>query len=227
LKLIGHMNAAAAYREVVEEYAPINAAPMADLITFIRSRYEFQVSPTLSPEDGPAVALAFHSGKFAFADPTFGIGLLVMEPNGDAVQAMTTDQCELILNDLVSALDANFGYRLAGSIKKRSFVSNVVVEFDAGLETYMGKLGAMAAAINAARDPGETPFAIKRIAFGAPNFHAPPDQISTIEGGDFIIERRAGIKFETNRCFCSAPRRTNDHVALLERIEAIARGDAT
>ncbi len=58
--------------------------------------------------------------------------------------------------------------------------------------------------------------------------HVAPDQITTLEQNDFIIERRVQEPFESNRFYCSAPmKRLRDHVKVLQQIEKIAKGEAS
>ncbi len=146
-----------------------------------------------------------------------------MVPDGDVVMTITTEQADLVLKDLIRLLDETLGYRLRSSKKTQDYVSNIVVEFDRGLEEYIEKLANMACAINEAR-PGMEAFNIKRLTFGTEDSQA-RDTLTAIQTTDFIIERRVGRPFEENRYFCSAPMTTRDHIRTLERIEAIARSE--
>lgn len=224
MKFIGHLNAAAAWREPIEEFTPERAPFLPDLIEAIRSAYSFQNYPNLEAMQPAPSGLLFSVGQFKDADEPFGILTLAMEAEADIVMTVTTDQADQVLDDLIRRLD-QFGYRLGTANKTKSYVSNIAVEFDFPLEEYIGVLAKIASVINATR-PDMPKFNLKRLAFGEPTMRAPTDQISNLEATDFLIERRVGRPFEQNRYYCSAPMRTVDHIRVLTEIEAIVRDGA-
>ena len=223
MRVIGSLQGYAAFREAIEEYLPERGIAQQDLISLVSGRYNFQSFPQIPPGVQPPQVLVFTSGKFPDADPPFAITQIAMTQFGDVVVAVTTEQAELVLNDLVRSLDTNLGFRLGTAEKKKSLLSNLVAEFDDGLERHMNKIGKMISAINDIRI-GLPPFNIKRLAFGIGDVSQTNDPILLVEGADFLIERRQGSQYDRNRYFCSAPMSTTDHVRVLEQIEAIARG---
>ncbi len=226
MRVVGFINAIVAYREKAEEYGPERGVILSDLIEIIRTAYSFQSFPTIPPGQMAAPTLTFGSGKFSDERGDFGVGAIVMEPTADIVLATTTDQAELVLNDLIHRLDKMVGFRLTQTAKKPVYLSNLVVEFDGELNKHIEKLGLILRAINEAH-PNESPLGFKRLAFGTPIMHVAPDQITTLEQNDFIIERRVQEPFKSNRFYCSAPMKTQDHVKVLQQIEKIAKGEAS
>jgi len=222
MKMIGHLQAVAASRQIPEEYMPSKLPYPADLADAIRERYGFQNFPDTA-KGGPFQAdMHFSAGKFGNGKDAFGIGFLIMEPVGDVVQAMTTDQADRILDDLAAFLSEAFEYRMPEKDLRRSYTSNLVVEFDDVVENYIGKLGAISEAFNRVRlSPAGV--SLRRIAFGGP---ATPilDQVSNVENAEFLIESRVSVPNEPRRYYCSAPIRTEDHVRLMEQIEDILKG---
>jgi hypothetical protein len=222
MKLIGYLQGFSAIREKVEEYLPTTGVMPRDQIELVRARYQFQVFPQLAPGMLPPAMMLFVVGKFPSDDAPFAINQLAMREDGDVVVATTTEQADTVLEDLVKLLDAKLGYRLSSSNKIISHLSNLVVEFDDGLENCIGKLSEIAKAINDARS-GKPEFNIKRLAFGQGGIVDSTDPLVAVETADFLIERRSGTPYEANRYFCSAPMSTTEHLQLLERIEAIVR----
>jgi enamine deaminase RidA (YjgF/YER057c/UK114 family) len=227
MKLIGYINAFAAYRERVEEVSPMRGYVLTELVETVRAAFQFQVCPQLpmTPEQLAAATLQFYLGRYEAGGDNFGVGLLIMETGGDIIKAMTTDQAEKALDHLVEVLDQKLGYRLGEASKTKVVVSNVVVEFDEAFERSIDRIGAIASTINTAL-PGDEILGLKRLAFGVPVTRAPLTQMEMLEMADFLIERRVEVPLEANRYYCSAPMRTNDHLALLAQIEAIAVGRA-
>jgi len=229
MKLIGPLQGQVAYKEAQEEYQPAHGATFQDLVSFVTQRYGFQAFPRLPPGAPTPPILAFGSGKYTYDGMSFAISQLIMTEGGDIAVTITTEQAEIVLNDLIKGLDENLGYRLAQANKEKLIVSNIVVEFDRGLEDYMHQMSNMVDAINATLK-NRPRFNLKRLTFGAGDIvqfqfaGAAPDPMPMMEAADFVIERRQGAPYETNRYFCSAPMSTTDHIRVLEQIEAIARG---
>jgi hypothetical protein len=224
MKVIGHLNGIVAYREAVEEYQPERGTVQRDLAELVRTNYQFQVFPIFGPGIQMPDTLNFAGGKFANDGNSFAIAQLVMTQDGDIAACVTTDQADVVLSDLMRLLDENLGFKLQIAQKVKSYLSTVVVEFDRGLEQYINQLGRIAGIINRFR-PGRPPFNIKRVGFGLRDTILPNNPLAAIEGGEFLIERRAGRPFEENRYFCSAPLSSGEHVHALEQIEAVVRGD--
>ena len=225
MKLIGYLQGFAALRAKVEEYAPVKGVVHRDMAELVRTRYQFQVFPTLNPGTMPPPVMLFAGGKFSRDSESFAIHQLAMKEDGDIVLATTTEQADQVIEDLVRLLDDNFDYRFGSSDNKVSHLNNMVVEFDKGIEEYINILTKIANAINEYRI-GMPSFNIKRLAFGQGGITEPNDLLIAVETADFLIERRSGTGYEANRYFCSAPLPTAEHLRLIERIEAIARGDA-
>jgi len=225
MKFIGPIQGIAAYRKPPEEYQPDKGMLPQELVELVRATYGFQSFPQLQPNTPIQASQDFQMGRFSTDEESYVINRLIMTIDGDIAIATRTEQADLFLDDLMRLLDENLGYRLrVGAIRKR-FVSNLVVEFDHGLENYLVKLSEIIGVINEFRPAERLPFNIKRLSFGEMDIFPPPaDPLVLIEKGDFIIERRTAHPFEENRYFCSAPMTTEDHIRVLERIEAVARG---
>jgi hypothetical protein len=226
MKLVGILHAFAGFREAPEEYTPASVPHPHDVVNVVRAAYQFTGFPILTPGQTPPNTYQFTAGRFSDGERTFGITQLIMSTEGDAVLTLSTDDSDIVLENLVDLLDSNFGYRLRQSNLKKRYLSNLVVQFDEGLEVYMAKLGEMEREINKHDFLGRDKLRFKQIAFGdrieAQRVHTDP--ILLMEAADFIIERRAGYKFDENRFYCSAPLPTLKHIETLERLEAIARG---
>ena len=220
MKLIGHLNAVAASRQVLEEYLPLNTPTSFEIIQAIKDEYSFQNFPNADPGVPLSPRMGFAGGKFNKADEPFGILALVMEQNGDIVQAITTDQADLVLDDLARLLDERFGFRVRSSTRRRAYTSNLVVEFDAAIDKSLDKISRIGTSINRMTE-GVKQVALTRLAFGETRTTPPVDQVSMVEAADFLIERRVSQPMAENRYYCSAPLKTADHIRLLEEIEKI------
>ena len=226
MKFIGHLQGFAVFREPMEEYAADKQPPISELIQFISSSYQFASYPVLRPGAALPTTFNFMGGRFPEEGNHFSINQLVMAAETDLAVTSSAYQSDLVLNHLITTLDETFGFRLRSSRITKSYVSNIVVEFERGIEEFIQKLARMEAAINEKRNPKLPRLKFKRLGFGAKGgTPAETDPISAVEEAEFLIERRAGSPFEQNRYFCSAPMLTDDHLRVLEVIEMIARTD--
>lgn len=226
MKLIGLLQGVAAYREVVEEYAPEKIPPLADIMGAVKARYQFQQSPMLplNMPTGFPLVWNFQNGRFSQGQDTLGVTQLVMTPKGDSVASSRTDYAELVLDDLIDMLDTQFGYRLRQSTKAKIYWSHLVVEFDKSIGEYIDKIGAVERIITDQVNNKKL-YRFKGCVFGTTTSQLPPnaDTIDILEAQDFILERRVDTAFEQNRFFSSAPLTTDGHIKALEAIEAALR----
>jgi hypothetical protein len=182
--------------------------------------------PVLQPGFNASQPFSYSAGRFTHGDQTLAITTLMMLVNGDIIATTSTEDSELVFDDLVRLLDEKFGFRLRHANIKRSYLSTLVVEFDNAFSSYIDKIARMEGAINSLLPPGIEERYFKSISFGRSPSSDPEvaiDQISAVEKADFTIERRAGQPLSSNRFYCVAPMRTADHIRALEQIEQIAR----
>jgi hypothetical protein len=223
MKFIGGITGISAYREPPEEYIPERPPPIQDVINLIRATYQFASFPILGPGVSLAGPFTFAGGRFSDGSASFGISQLIMLTGGDIVATASTSDSDLVLEHLFSLMDQNFGYRLrATAHKKKSYVSNMVVEFDESISRYIDKLTRIEELLKPFRtedDPYRLQF--KSLTFGGDS-SAGVDYLVQIERADFTIERRAE-QTNPNRYFCTAPMTTEDHQRILKQIEEIAQ----
>jgi hypothetical protein len=226
MKLIGHAGGVVASREPPEEYIPDRPPPLQDLINLVRETYQFGVFPVVQPGFNANGPLGFALGRFVHNGQAFAISQLMMLTHGDIVATTSTDDSELVMDDLMRLLDEQCGYRLREANNKRSYLSTIVVDFDGAFTSYIDKIARMEGVINEYLQLGSDKRWLKSLAFGRIDMVEPSvviDQISLVENADFTIERRVGQPLSSNRFFCTAPMRTSDHIRALEQIELIAR----
>jgi hypothetical protein len=224
MKLIGPLQGIAAYRTSVEEYQPETGMLPQELTELVRTAYGFQSFPQFHANAPLPAIQDFQMGRFSTDGESYVINRLIMTIDGDIAIATRTEQADLFLDDLRRLLDEKLGYRLRDAAIRKRFVSNIVIEFDRGLELYLAKLSEIMSVINDSRPAERSPFNIKRLSFGGMDTYPPSaDPLVLLERADFTIDRREGHRFEENRYFSSAPMTTQDHIRVIEQIEAIAR----
>lgn len=223
MKFISPVSGTVALHVIGDDVRPPRGGIVHDLIDFITAAYQFSVPATIPDGVPPFMIRGYHfqSGFLASGDEKLPIIQLSLIPNGDVITAVTTDAADVILDDLMGRLNEHFGYRFGTAPMHRTYLSNLVVQFENGLEGVIEALAKIEAILNEQIPRPSMPFKIKRLAFGFgdPLPLTPPATLEGVDNADFLIERRSGSPYSENRFFCSAPMRTADHLELLERIE--------
>lgn len=216
-------------RALPEDYMPRKPPSVQDVHAAITARYQFVASPP------PAAALGgiitFQGGKYPHPGEEFGIAALILAIDGDAALTTTTHELDLVLEDVGTFLDQQFGFRIKISRKPASYVSVIVVEFDDGLQNIIRPLATMETIINRFRSGQTDAFQLKRIGFGtaaqlqevALQMAQQVQSLDAFERIEFAIERRLKYPLSANRYYCVAPMSTRDHIQCLEDIEAAVR----
>jgi hypothetical protein len=224
MKLVTSNFGAVAIRIVNDEVAPPNGFVAQDIVNFIAERYAFSMRPPVMAPLQNLQTITFQGGTFAVEQERVAVIGMALVTNGDIVHAPTTDIAEKILEDLIANLEKVFGFRYSNSKQERVYQSNITVDFKDGLQDKLEGIKKLQSIINREIPRPNLPFEIKRLAFGGADISNPQllqlqPTIEALERSDFLLERRAGTPYETNRYFSVAPLKTADHIKLLELIE--------
>ncbi|WP_441228076.1 hypothetical protein AB7813_08980 [Tardiphaga sp. 20_F10_N6_6] len=204
----------------LEEISPLLSVDGRKVVEGIVSHYNFRGYPPVNiPRDEIAKNGAkFENGLFEWGGQLISIADFTAYNDGIVVSSSTTEGALAFLDDLLSFLRENFGFRDFISKVQKTFVSQVVVEFDRPLSAVFPiftKITAMIAeqttetyGVPAKMDFARIDFEIDR------NTHHLRYLVPR-----FLIERRPGTPFSQERYFCGAPMHTARHLALLEEIE--------
>jgi hypothetical protein len=140
------------------------------------------------------------------------------------VQTVTTDEGDIVLDDISSVLEGACGFRNLKEFTTRQYVSNCIVQFEKSIEEYISALSEIqkiiSPALKAATGIDQEP-QVERIGFAFDPTLLPASKAQTL---GFILERRIESPFSENRYFSGAPLRTNDHIRVLEQIGRALEG---
>jgi hypothetical protein len=207
---------------------PERTVLIRDLLSFVGNAYKFSTRPQPPPAPVVDPVFSFQSGELILGDRKLAITSITLAVGGTIVAARDTDEADIILDDLVTKLDTELGYRIRDNVKRRDYQSNIVVQFDPSLEDQISALLRAEHVINQEIPRPNAPFKTKRLAFGFGDPLRPmmmrPFSFDDIFNSDFVIERRAGEPYEDNRYLCAAPLRTAEHARVLELVEQAMRG---
>jgi hypothetical protein len=192
----------------------IDIAPM---LSAIKNRYDFQVFPS-KPGDAnehDPNGIVFMNGSFALdGRPRSTIVKATIHSDGLVVDsAVSTDFGEAFLGDALGFLAGQFGLTFKPEmINNRLFVSELIVTTDKSIVKALSVLKPVWEKFSAIIGRPFQPSGFR--------FHVDPAAGGPTSIG-FVFEREASKPFAKNRYFTSAPLRTQDHIALLEEMDAL------
>lgn len=203
----------------LEEFIPLGGVDGRDIVQKLAERYRFLRPPNLTAtrEELDKNGLTFENGLFMFNGMQLPIVAFSAFNDGLVVLSQDTERSEAFLDDVIVWLRSEFNFRAFASEAKRYFSSQLVVEFECPLGGLIAAYDTISTAIASALEPIYK--AKPKMRFARLDFEAEKTPETPIAIPRFMIERRAGASFESERYFCGAPMRTTDHVAVLQAIE--------
>lgn len=201
-----------------EEVRPTSGFDTAEFVQATGDRYNFVARPNLIELKGDYNTLVYKTGALSRGNKKISVTSLSVLANGIVVDAMTTEDADMLFEDIFDWASGAFGLKRPQSDPKKFYLSNVVVEFDTAVENMIPAFQKVLAIIR----PEIKSYArvkvdaeLLRLTFNCDPLEMPPSTVRT----DFIIERRNSTPYANNRFFCSAPFPTNTLIAKLEEIE--------
>jgi hypothetical protein len=187
------------------------------LLTTVKDRYAFQKAPS-SPEDITQASggLEFLGGSFDYQDQKIILTALKIFSDGIIAETKhTTDASDAVIDDALNLAVQGYGWMFNPSmIKRKAYYSELVVDGGFDISSVSNKLERISGMLS--DQTPKNPFRVAGLRFGVD---------ATIDGGanipQFVIERRAGISFASDRYFSQAPMTTDKHLQFLTEVEKI------
>ena len=223
MKLVTTDSGRAALQFVFEEIRPLRGLALSIAVAALKDRYKFEGTPNFANrpwKDVENSPIEFNEGVFRHGDSIIPILRFTLYTDAIAVDCRTTDDAELVLNDIVQWARETLGFREFQKPPTRIFASAIVVEFGKPLEGLLSRWGEFQeifwAPIRKLYEIDE-PIGMFRLAVGCDPIRVSKASIMS----DVHIERRTKEPFSSNRYFCTGPLRTREMIAALEALEAL------
>ncbi len=215
MKLVSKDAAIAAIRVVPDEVKPLSGYHIPALLRGVAERYELAKSPSV--EETNTTGAKFQHGRLIAKKREISISELGIY--NDAIAATTTDtsDSEVVVDDLYGWLKEHFGFREPTTKPVRAFQSDLIAELDNDPDKAFKSFAPL---IRLLQKEAESINGInKQVQFGRIDFGSDP----SISGPTalFVVERRGGVPWISNRYFCKAYMRTEAHIRALELLDEL------
>lgn len=214
MELIAKDAGLAGIRFVGDEVMPMAGINIPSLIAAVAGRYGFTKRPTV--EDASTTGAVFERGQWQSSVP-INITQLGLYQQTMHVTTKDTDDSEVVLFDVITFLQSEFGFRQPTTKLIRAFQSDLIVDFSNDPSGSMKKFSPLLKFIESAIEAqnGEHKVvAVEHLSFGSTTLVPGPR-------AHFGIERRLEVPWEKNRFFCKAYMRTKAHITALSLLDSI------
>lgn len=199
-----------------------------DLVAFIGRRYRFSLIPEVPPGLIPPQlnAFTFQVGELVLNERKIPINQLTWTSGAAIITAKDTNNADLIANDMIAEIDEEFGTQISTSVRRRIYLSILIVDFSPGLEQQISALLRAQSVINK-HIAADKEFVFWRLGFGVGAQQQGQTtgvfSVDDLAKLDFTIERRGGEPPALNRYHCAAPLSTSEHERVLGLVEEALR----
>lgn len=196
---------------------PSGSIYFPDIIGGLRERYGFMKMPNSIEELDLSKGVDFTHGKFGNtvidSFKVYNDGLLAQTKS-------KVENAENFMEDVIAWAEEKFGTQMIESdLAKRTFDSHIVVHMDIDLPGLLQPISGLGVAINNALETYE--MEAPSYITGGLMLQADTSQVVGIRPSTFTLERRAGVKFDSNLYFSCSPLKTQDHLDILEKLETL------
>jgi hypothetical protein len=186
------------------------------VVQLINERYGFLKHSDLAT--AAASGIKFEAGRFLTAQGAqISIQNLDIYNDGIVVICRDTSDAELVLEDATAWGFETFKLRHPKTVLPRTYTSWLVVDLDKPIANMLAKFSEVRRLIATSYEAAygtALDFQMQRVAF-----NVDPKTVPQFTQTDFAIDRRGNTAYSLNRFFCTAPLKTEGHIALLQQIE--------
>jgi len=191
--------------------------------TLLQSKFNFISIPQPASQANPKEVLCFEHGFFNYEGRDINIRAFEIYPHGLVAQAADSNAAEIFLDEFSAFATAELGQVAEGLIGRKFFASSLMVQFDKEANGFLSaneKIIALFSNHLKATYGLEQKAELSRISM-----RPDPDKLNARVGSlltEFTLERRINAPYEDQKFYSTAPLRTDDHIAFLQKIEKLA-----
>ncbi len=206
----------------IGEALPLTGVYLPDLCASIAERYSFVSSPIQAPlNELQNKGAEFQLGKLQVGGEEHNIQKFIIVGEGFVASAWSTKVAIKFLEDFLTWASDNHSFRITpDTFGRYFFLSQVIVEFEEPVDKIIRNFEALS---NSVRETFRATYEVdNQFQFSSLSIDYDRTLVSDSKLNllsQFNIERQIDQSFASNRFFCQAPLRTEDHIRLLEELE--------
>jgi hypothetical protein len=196
---------------------------LPEAAALLQNRYAFVHAPSVPPQAQAQQMYRFEQGRLTIEQKQYGISAFEIHPHGLVVQGTDTNAAEAFLEDFFMFGIEHLHLKRPEREPTKLFLSAMVVEFGSDANKFLAKWKEISKEVSSQleRTYGiNEPAQLSRLSL-QPDPQALAPRLAALVN-DFTIERRIYEPYGHQRYFTAAPLRTDNHIALLQRLEQIA-----
>ncbi len=211
----------------IGEVLPLTGLYLPDLCASIAEKYSFASSPGLTPlNELQNKGAEFQLGKLQLGDEEHNIQKFIVVAEGFVASAWSTEVARKLPEDFLAWASDNHGFRIDPSTFNRYFfLSQVIVEFEAPVANIVRNFEALSGSVRKTFQSTygvDNQFQFSSLSIDYDRTVVSDSKLNQLS--QFTLERQIDKPFSSNRFFCQAPLRTDDHIRLLEELEKRLKG---
>jgi hypothetical protein len=197
---------------------PKGKSVFPEIIDWLKDTYNFKEAPTTAADLESGKGLVFKDGQFQAREEVFvDVQLSIFNDGLVAKSSSSTEDTDKFLESVVNSVVIEFNLAFdPNMIRKRIYLSQLNVRFETPLGNVNPRLGEFAQDLTA-MCPGHPTFEVGGLSFWTDG------TVQATKTAPFIIERRLNAPFNENRFFSKAPLQTEQHIAMLTKLEGILK----
>ena len=191
---------------------------MLDAIKPLVDRYNFLKVPQTLEEFDETKGITFRHGKFHSNGRDIVIDVFQVFNNGLLVDTREdTEDAERFIDDVVEWGSKTYGLVVSEAPVEHVYLSNLELFLTNSLSTYIP----IAPKLSGEISHYLTEYGIKHEPFETVNFVLNFDRVRLPNSvlTNFTLQRREGVPFSSGLYFSSAPLKTKDHIAILQKMD--------
>jgi hypothetical protein len=189
----------------------------------LQSRYAFVHAPSVPLQAQAQQMYRFEQGRITTDKKQYSISAFEIHPHGLVVQGTDTDAAEAFFDDFFAFGMEHLHLKNPEREPTKIFLSAMVIEFGSDTNKFLAKWKEITKEFSGQlertydiREPAQ----LSRLSL-QPDPQALTPRLAALVN-EFTIERRIYEPYGHQRYFTTAPLRTDDHIALLQKLEHIA-----
>jgi hypothetical protein len=221
MRVLNRVSGSSTWLFEVADLNPKGKSIFPDILEWLKDTYSFKKAPESVTDLDENKGLTFENGEFQAKEEVFVTVQLKLFNDGLVARtSSSTEDADKFLDNVVQSAAAEFSLTFdPGMVRRRLYLSELIVRMDTPLENLNPKLVAFAEKLSSLFEEKKQ-WEVGGISFWTDSTYA----VTKIS--PFSLERKINAPFDENRFYSKAALQSEQHISMLKELEDILRGAA-